>query len=176
MKRIALAFIVVFGMAVAGCATFPKDDIEVAAEAGPNANFGDYKTYAWLGSAQVLDDPEGKWEAPGFDIDSLVTALIDKELTEHGLQKSDANPDTLVAYAMGADMANMKLKYDATTKVDILQNVPQAALVVVLLDANTEEVSWAAVATGEVKNKGDEIAKQRISYTIKEMFKNFPKK
>ena len=176
MKRIRLAAVLMFGILVAGCATFPKDDIEVATDTDPNANFSDYKTYTWLGSAQVLDDPEGKWEAPGFDIDSLVTALIDKELTEHGLQESDSQPDTLVAYAMGADMANMNLKYDATTKVDILQNVPKAALVVVLLDAKTEVVSWAAVATGDVKNKGDKVAKQRISYTIKEMFKQFPKK
>jgi len=176
VKRITLAVVIMFGFLVAGCASFPKDDIEVATDADPSANFNDYETYAWIGSAQVLDDPEGKWKSPGFDIDSLVIALVDKNLTEHGLSKSASYPDTLVAYAIGADMANMEFRHDATTNVDILENVPAAALVVMLLDANTETVTWAGVAVGEVQNKGDKVAKERLNYTINEMFKQFPKK
>ena len=176
MKRITLAAVLMFGILVAGCASFPKDDIEIATEADPAADFSNYKTYAWLGSAAVLNDPEGKWQPPGFDMDSLITALIDKQLAGKGLQKVDSNPDLLVAYAIGADMAKMQLKEDEVTNVKILQNVPKSALVVALLDADTAEVAWAAVGVGDVKNKGDEIMKKRANYAITEMFKQYPKK
>ena len=176
MKKITLPLVILFGIIVAACASFPKDDIDIAAEADPAVDFSDYKTYAWLGSAAVLNDPEGKWEPPSFDMDSLITALIDKELTANGLQEVDSNPDLLVAYAIGADFEKMKMQEDKVTNVEILQNVPQSALVVTLMDAYTEEVAWAAVAVGEVQKKGEDVMKKRINYTISEMFKQYPKK
>jgi hypothetical protein len=176
MKRITFAVLMVFGILVAGCASFPKDDIDIATDSDPNVNFSDYKTYAWIGAAAILNDPEGKWKQPGFDTDALVTALIDSELNKHGMTMSEPNPDTLVAYAIGADFEQMKLKEDDVTNVKVLQNIPQGALVVVLLDANTEEVTWAGVAVADVQQKGDEVMKKRLQYTITEMFKQFPKK
>ncbi|MGD2141315.1 MAG: DUF4136 domain-containing protein [Burkholderiales bacterium] len=176
MKRITLAAVLMFGVFVTGCASFPKDDIEIATEANPTYDFSAYQTYSWIGSAAVLNDPEGTWEAPGFDTDSLVTALINKQLAAHGLKFSDTGGDTLVAYAIGADMAQMKFEHDPTTDVEILKKAPQSALVVVLLDAETEVIAWAAVAVADVQNKGDEVMKKRINYAINEMFKQFPKK
>lgn len=176
MRTIALTLTMLLCVLVAGCASFPKDDIDIAVESDPNANFSQYKTYSWIGSATTLNDPQGKWERPDFDTSSLVAALIDRELQKHGMTESAVDPDTLVAFAIGADMENMKFKTDATNNVDILQNVPQGALVVVLMDAVTETVSWTGVAVADLQNRGDDVLKKRINYTIEQMFEKFPKK
>ena len=175
MKRIALAVVVMFGILAAGCASFPKDDIEIAIEADPKVNFSAYKTYAWLGSAQILEDPEGKWEPLGFDADAEITGLIDRELGKRGMSQSTTRPDMLIAYALGADMTMMKFKDDSQSDVRVLEDAPAGALVVVMMDPETEFVTWAAVAVADIKSQGDDIAKKRLNYTITEMFKGLPK-
>ena len=176
MKTLALAFILIFNAFIFGCASFPKDDIEIAAEADAKVNFAGYKTYAWLGSAEILNDPEGKWEPFNFDADAEIAFLINGEMRKRGMSESTTSPDMLVAYALGVDTAMMKFKDTADADVRVLENVPSGALVVVMLDPETEFVTWAAVATAEIQNQGPDIARKRLNYAIKEMFKKLPKK
>jgi len=82
----------------------------------------------------------------------------------------------LVAYAMGVDMAALKLKQDPESRLSTLENVPQAGLIVTLIDPDTGFVTWAAVATGELKNLGPDMAKKRLEYVVNTMFKELPKK
>jgi len=166
--------IVIFGF-VAGCATFPKDDIEVDASADPKANFSGYKTYAWLGSVGIVNDPDDQWEPPQFDADAELVFLINDALRKRKMTEVSDNPDMLVAYAIGADMAALQIKEDPKTKISTLENVPQAALVVTLIDAQTEFVVWAGIATGNVKNADPKTAKQRLEYVVKKMFDKLPK-
>lgn len=175
MRKLALAAIVTCGILVTGCASFPKDDIEIATEADPKVNFGGYRTYSWVGSAQILSDPEGKWEPLGFDADSEITALVDRELAKRGMVQSDTMPDMLVAYALGIDTELMKFKDDPESQVRVLENVPQGALVIMMVDPETEFVTWAGIAVAELQNQGDDVAKKRLNYTITEMFKQLPK-
>ena len=175
MKRLVLAFAISLSVIVSGCQTFPKDDIEIATEADPKTNFSGYKTYAWLGAAAILNDPEGKWEPLGFDADSFITAAIDRELTNRGMSQTTRYPDMLVAYALGVDMAMMQYQTDPQSKVEVLENVPSGALVILMMDPETEFVTWAGVAVAELQNQGDEIAKQRIDWTVTQMFKQLPK-
>lgn len=175
MKKLSLALIMMLGVLLAGCATFPKDDIRIETEADPKIDFSGYKTYAMLGSAAILNDPEGKWEPPGFDADAEIEFLIGRELRKIGKSETRMNPDMLVAYALGVDMAMMKFKEDPANKVSVLENVPEGALVIALMDSQTEIVTWAAVAVAELQNKGDEVAKQRLNYVVTEMFKQLPK-
>jgi len=49
---------------LAACAMVQTDDIKVEAEVDPKANFSGYKTYTWLGSAAILNDPDGRWKPP----------------------------------------------------------------------------------------------------------------
>ena len=89
---------------VAGCASVTKD-IKVETDVDPKANLAGYTSYTWLGSAAILYDPEGKWEPPEFDADTEIKFLIDRELRAHGLSESMSNPDLIVAFAAGIDMA-----------------------------------------------------------------------
>ena len=160
---------------LAGCTTIPTDDIKVNAEADPKANFKGYKSYAWLGSAGILKDPEGKWEPPKFDADAEITYLINRELRARGLTETTNNPDLIVAYALGVDMAALKAKTKPDSKNSVLENVPQGALMVVLADGKTGYVIWAGAATAEIKNLGPDVAKQRLEYAITNMLNKIPK-
>lgn len=176
MKKIILSVLVIIVGFVAGCATFPKDDIQVDAAADAKANFSGYKTYAWLGSVGIVNDPDNQWEPPQFDADAELVFLINEALRKRGMSEMNDNPDMLVAYAIGADMAALQLKEDPKTKISTLENVPQAALIVTLIDAQTEFVIWAGVATGDIKNLDAKTAKGRLEYVVKTMFDKLPKK
>jgi len=175
VKKFSLAAVLMLGFLVAGCASFPKDDIEIETEADPTVNFSGYKTYAILGSAEIINDPEGKWEPTGLDADAEIEFLINRELRKRGMTVTRTNPDMLIAYALGVDMAMLKFKEDPEKKVSVLENVPQGALVIALMDSNTEIVTWAAVAVAELQNQGDEVTKQRLNYAVTQMFKQLPK-
>jgi hypothetical protein len=161
---------------LAGCASNVTKDIKVQAEADPKANIAGYSSYAWLGSAAILYDPEGQWQAPEFDADAEIKFLIDRELREHGMTESSSNPDLIVAFATGIDMASMEIKTDPESELKTLENVPSGALTVILIDAQTGLAIWAGVAKGEVQQNPDhEITRQRLDYAVSSMFKQLKK-
>ena len=84
-----------------------------------------------------------------------------------------ANPDFLVTYIFGADMDAVKSKLDDEGK-EILNNVPQAALIAMCMDAKTLKVIWASSAEADIKkDSSDEESKERIEYAVEEMFSDF---
>ena len=175
MKKLIFSVLVI-AVFITGCASVPTDDIKIKTAADPKVNFSGYKTYAWLGSAGIVNDPDGLWEPPQFDADAEIQYLIDSALRKRGMTETGDNPDMLVAYAIGVDMAALKLKQDPESKLSTLENVPQAGLIVTLIDPDTGFVTWAAVATGELKNLAPETAKKRLEYVVNTMFKDLPKK
>jgi uncharacterized protein YceK len=169
---ILLAGVILFS----GCASIPTKDIRTDAQASLKTNFSGYKTYAWLGAAAILNDPYGQWKTPSFNATLEVKYLIDRELRKRGMSENSINPDLVVAFAGGVDMASLKLKVDPESKMTVLSNVPQAGLLVVLVDRASGYVNWAAVATGELqKNPSMKTAKGRLDYAVTEMFKKLPK-
>jgi hypothetical protein len=81
-----------------------------------------------------------------------------------------------VAYAAGVDMTTLGLKQNPETQQKLLENVPKAALVVALIDADSGYVIWIGEAVGEVQEQADEATvRARIEYAIKEMFRRLPK-
>lgn len=174
MKNIILSLLVMVGF-IAGCASVPKDDIKIATEADPKVNFSGYKTYAWLGSIAILNDPQGHWKPPQFDVDAELVFLINDALRKRGLSEVNENPDMLVAYVAGADMDALKVKKNPETKIATLENAQKTALIVTLIDPQTEFLTWAGIATGEIKNLEPDIAKKRLEYVINSMFKELPK-
>jgi hypothetical protein len=162
-------------MLFSGCAAVPTKDIQVQAQADAKTNFSGYKTYAWLGSAAVLNDPYGQWKTPSFDATAEIKSLIDRELLKRGMSESSSNPDLVVMFAAGVDMDALKIKVDPD-KITILSNVPTGGLMVVLADSKSGYVNWAGVATAELqKNPSARTAKARLDYAVTEMFKTLPK-
>ncbi len=156
---------------LSACASTTKD-IEVETASDPKVNLEAYEKYAWLGSAEILNDPEGKWQPAKFDISSDIKFLIDNELREKGLTEvADEDAEVAISFFTGVDMEAQDLKADPKTNVEIPNNVPRAALIVVALDIKTGYVIWMGVATGEVQT-GTTVKekKARIAYAVKKMF------
>ena len=176
MKSMLRLFALAFIMMLAACATTPTGDISVDAEADPKARFSGFKTYAWLAAAEIVFDPEGQWEPRNVDIDAEVQLMINNELRKRGITEVNGNPDMLVAYAAGVDMTALGLKQDPETKEKLLANIPKAALVVALIDADTGYVLWIAEAAGQVQEQPDAATvRARLEYAIGEMFRLLPK-
>jgi len=168
----------IFGimLLVAGCASSVTKDIMVDADIDPKANMKGYSTYTWLGSAAIVYDPEGKWEPPQFDADAEIKFLIDRELRARGMTESAANPDLIIAYAAGIDMASMEIKIDPESNLETLIDVPMGALVVALIDGKTGLAIWGGVATAEIQqNPEQDVIKKRLDYAVSSMFKQLPK-
>ena len=176
MKNIIQLVSLAFILLLTACTSAPTKDIKVDAEADPKVSFSGYKTYAWFAAAEILFDPEGQWEPRDVDIDAEVQFIINSELRKRGLIEASANPDMLVAYAAGVDMTSLGLKENPETKEKLLTNIPKAALVVALIDADTGYVMWLGEAVGEVQEKADEATvRARIDYALREMFRLLPK-
>mgnify|MGYP001811873720 CR=1 FL=1 len=161
---------------LSACATAPLEDITVNAEADPKAQFSGYKTYAWLATAQILYDPEGQWEPRNVDIDAEVQKIINIELRMRGKVEDAANPDMLVVYAAGVDMTTLDLKENPETSQKLLENIPEAALIVALIDADTGYVVWLGEAVGDVQQQANkDTVRTRIQYAVSQMFRLLPK-
>ena len=174
MKHV-LPFVLVVAGLLAGCASFPKDDITIETDADPTADFATYKTYAWLGEFIVLRDTYGHWQPPEFNAEAEIVYQIDTALRNRGMSQVNIQPDVLVAYAVGVDMDAVKARQNPETKLGNLENVPQVGLVVVLIDPQTEYLTWAGTANGELKNLDPDTAKKRLEYVVSTMFEDLPK-
>ncbi len=74
-------------------------------------------------------------------------------------------------------MQALKLKNDPDSKLAVLTNVPDAALMVVLIDTATNNIIWISKAEAEIQqHDSKEIVLKRIDYTITEMFKALTRK
>jgi hypothetical protein len=159
-----------------GCATVPTADIRIDAEADPKVNFSAYKTYAWLGSAEIVYDPKGRWEPPRFDADAEIKFLIDRELRKRGMIENSVNPDMAVAFAAGIDTDALKVTRNPETKMVILEEAPQGGLLVILADVKTGYVVWVGRALADLqKDPTPEVMKKRLDYAVKKMIGNLPK-
>lgn len=157
------------------CATLTSD-IEVESHANPGVNYDSYKTYAWAGSAQIIFDPIGQWEQPTFDMDEEVRFVINRELRNYGIYQIEKDPDLLVAFAAGIDTTVLELKEDPNSDKKVLTNVPKAALLIALIDANTGYAVWLGYAVGDVqKQQSVENIRARIDYAVSEIFKPYNK-
>ena len=175
MKKhlLAIATLLVF---LSGCAsTSVTKDIMVKTDVDPKANLSGYKSYTWLGAAAIVFDEQGQWKAPQFNVGTEIKFLVDRELRAHGMSEDSVNPDLVIAYAVGIDMDSMEIKTDPEKDLEVLKNIPQGALTVILVDAQTGLAVWAGVARAELQdNPTIETSKKRLDFAVSEMFSKLP--
>ncbi len=170
VKNLSVLILVLSAFFVSSCATL-TGDINVETYAEPEIKLSTYATYSWAGSAQIIFDPVGQWEQPTLDTDEEVMSAIDRELRKHGLTQTESQPDLLVAFAAGIDTTALELKEDPDLNQKQLHNVPKAALLIALIDANTGYVIWFGFAEGNAQQQRsiDDI-RARINYAVSEIF------
>lgn len=155
------------------CATLTSD-IEVESHANPDVNYHSYKTYAWVGSAQIVFDPVGQWEQPTLDMDEEVRFVINRELRNRSINQVDRDPDLFVVFAAGIDTTVLELKEDPNSDKKVLTNVPKAALLIALIDADTGYAVWLGYAMGDLQQQQSvENIRARIDYAVSEIFKSY---
>jgi hypothetical protein len=178
MKKIrSIVVAVLAGFIISGCAsTKLTEDIDVDVQAAPGVDVNAFKSYAWIATAQILNDPQGQWEPRNFDADAEIQFLIDRELRKRGVIQVERNPDMLVAYIAGVDMETLELKEDPQQDMQVLQNNPKGALAVIFLSPVNGRAMWAGVATANVEGqRSTEDTKKRLDYAVSEMFRKLPK-
>jgi len=174
MKKYFYVSAVLLMALLASCSSEMKD-IQVETEANSKVNLKAYKTYMWVAMAGFLEDSQSQWVAPNMDMGAEMKYLVDKEMSNKGFTLVENDPDLLIAAAIGLDMDALKIKQDPDTKMDILDNVPQSALVIALTDGDTGYPVWLGVATGNAQTEPQEdMAKKRLEYAIHKIFEQFP--
>ena len=176
MQKIYFTLMAAFFLLLTGCASVTKD-IKVDAATDPKANLSGYKTYAWLGAGELLNDPNKRWKQTDLPITGDIKYLIDRELRKHGINLSEpANADLAVAFFIGIDMEAQKLKKNPDTKVEMIENVPEAALIIALVDTKSGFVVWVGEAVADLmENPSDKVVRERLDYAVTEMIKLLPK-
>ncbi len=184
-KYFPLAF-VALALFVSGCAEMGvvggdsvTSDVEVTVQTDDKVNLSGYKTYSWIAVGAVLNDPDGKWQPPGFKAGEVIKNLIDDEMKNKGYTAKDNGADLGVAFFIGIDMKARKFKMNPETSMKEMQDVAKAALVVVLVDMRTGFIVWMGEAsrsaettvTGRNKVDDNETIRKRLNYAVTEMFK-----
>ena len=172
MKKYHLVFLSAMLLLLSGCASVTSD-IRVGAEPAPGATIANnYKTYDWLGSFSLLNDPNNTWQPPDVNIAGDIKFLIDRELRKKGIQRANDTPDLTVTFLVGVDMENQILKLDPDTKIELKKKIPKAALVVALMEVDSGDIVWLGVADAEIqKGVTAEVMRQRLDFAVREMFK-----
>ena len=174
MKKYYLVFLCAMLLPLCGFASVTSD-IKVDAEMAPNVTLHNYKTYDWLGSFSALNDPNKTWQPPNVNIAGDIKFLVDRELRRREIYITNGKPDLAVSFFVGVDMENQVLKLDPETKIELNKNIPKAALVVALIDVDSGHVVWLGIANAEVQEGVTEkVIRQRLDYTVREMFKLMP--
>jgi len=178
MKKIITALTLTLLFALNACSTMnstSNSDIKFETDIDPKANFKGYKSYMWMGSASIMNDPDNQWVAPGFDANAEIKLLIDNQLRSRGMSETSQNPDVIIGYALGINMANIEYKENPDKSFKTLEAAPKGALIILMVDAQTGVVIWASSARADIKGHTGDTAKQRLAYAVKSMLGSLPK-
>jgi hypothetical protein len=124
-----------------------------------------YKTYQIVEGSGIVDDTKSSATA---NINTDMREIMNTELAKKGKTKVSENPDFYVAYAAGKDVEAVTMKLDADGKATI-EARPEAAILLVLVDAQTGQIIAISEAEGKAKDLSPEDTKKRLTYAIRKM-------
>ena len=159
----------IIGLIIAGftgCAQ-NTSDIEVIALKSEKVNLEGYKTYQIMDESGVAIDSKDN----NIDFNVEIQQIINTELAQKGKMPVTKNPDFYVAYLAASDMDAVKEKVNKEGQTTI-ESAPAAAMLMILVDANTAEMIYISSAEGDVKGLPVDQMKERLSYAIKKMLGN----
>ena len=149
-----------------GCVS--TSDIQVENTQSDKADLKGYKTYQFIEGSGIAKDTSKKTLTKSESVSAEIEEMINTELAKKGKVPVSKDPDFFVAYLGGADHEAVKKKLDKHGK-EVIEKSPEAALVLMLVDADSGSIIWMSTAEGELKNSTLEERKKRINYTIKKM-------
>lgn len=179
MKTLFTALTLLLALMLNACSTMESSsenmDMSFETDIDPKANFKGYRSYMWMGAAAIMNDPDGQWVTPGFDVNAEIKLLIDNSLRAKGMSETAQTPDVIIGYALGINMTNIEYKENPDKSFKSLEATPKGALVILMVDAQTGIVIWASSAKANIKGSKGDKAKARLKYAVDNMMKSLPK-
>ena len=160
----ALAAVMIMG--ITGCVS--TSDIQVEKAQSEKVDLKGYKTYQFIADSGIVKEEKNKKISKNVNVSEEIEELINTELAKKGKIPVAKDPDFFVAYLGGADMDAVKKKLDKNGR-EMIEKSPEAALVLMLVDADSGSIIWMSTAEGEVKGGSAESVKKRLRYTVKKM-------
>jgi len=160
----ALAALMILG--ITGCVS--TSDIVVEKAQSEKVNLDGYKTYQFIEDSGIVEDTRNSTIPKNMNVSEEIEQMINSELAKKGKIPVSKDPDFFVAYLGGADMDAVKSKLDKNGK-EVIEKSPEAALVLMLIDADSGSIIWMSTAEGEVKGGSADEIKKRLDYAVKKM-------
>ena len=172
-------------MFASACSAEPSDDdtrgaddvsdIRIDTIRDVTFNVEGFDTYAWVGAAAAIRDPDHEWTPSGLDIASELKFLVDRELRDRGRSQVVADPKMVAIFAIGLDMKAMDVSVNPESEMKEFEPSPKGGIFVFLVHPRTRYVVWAGRAIGDVSSAPSiESAKARLEHAVTEMFEDFP--
>ncbi len=160
----ALTALMIVGMT----ACVSTSDIQVEKAKSEKVNLDGYKTYQFIEDSGFIADKRKAPLLKNMNISDEIEQMINSELAKKGKTPVSKDPDFFVAYLGGADMDAVKSKLDKNGK-ERIERSPEAALVLMLIDADSGSIIWMSTAEGDAKGGSTDDVKKRLDFAIKEM-------
>jgi len=146
-------------------------DIDVQTVTNEKVNLKGYKTYTILEESGVLEiNSQGDIQKGDQEIASFIEDSINKELKKSGKIAVTKNSDFLVAYIGGTDKDKVNVYIDKKERM-VIEDAPEAGLLLILIDTKTGRLLRVAEAEGEMKSLPLNERKTRIEYAISKLLK-----
>ena len=152
----------------------------------PDADFTQYKTYAWLQQPAGVAGSAQSAQQRNTLLDQRIKTAVNDQLGKKGLTLSSDQPDVLMAYYTGVenklDVTDWGYRYGpyyyGYPQRDItVYQYQQGTLVVDMIDSRTKELVWRGSAQATLlENPTPEKTQQRINQAVGRMFQKYPPK
>ena len=147
------------------------NDIKVKSAKSEKVNLEGYKTYQITKDSGIITNQNKENISGKMDVNAEIQKIINSELEKKGKVLVTENPDFLVAYSAASERGAVKNDLDKEEK-NTLDKTPEAAMALVLIDAQTGVVINKSTAEANAKGLADAEMKNRLQFAIENMLSN----
>ena len=166
-RLIAIPLAIVSLLSIAACST-----LDVNTAQAPNTNFNQYKTYAWVPSAQpnqpfMIED--------GSILDQTIKATTEQNLMTKGLSPAGSQPpDLLISYTARTKMG---VQYGVATTPwgwddRAAYPVREGSITIKITDARTQKPIWQGTAADVINRAGPN--QKDVANAVNKMLERYP--
>jgi len=160
----ALAALMIAGMT--GCVS--TSDIQVEKAQSEKVNLEGYKTYQFIEDSGIAEDINKDTLTKNESVSEEIEELINTELIKKGKTPVSKDPDFFVAYIGGTDREAVKKRVNKEAK-EVIEKSPEAAMVLMLVDADSGSIIWMSTAEGDANAKSKEDQSKRLKFAVQKM-------
>jgi hypothetical protein len=172
MKPAAKPIILALALAALGCST-----VSVTTDYDPEADFGSYRTFAWIKAKPKLR-PRRAMDAALMD--KRIRSAVEGELLSKGYTRATGRPDFLIAYHVGAenkvDVDHYGYRYGSRGRwrghrVEV-RRYKEGTLILDIVDPGMNQLVWRGTGSGNVYHPSD--FERKIVEAVREILEEFP--